>query len=98
MDKLLTKKELAERWQVTPKAIDDWRKRGILTPCKGIPAIRFSMQHIAELEGIKLERFSPLERRSLEDELEKVKRERELYKSIVVNNLRECSKAINLIK
>lgn len=56
------------------------------------------MQHIAELEGIKLEKFSPLEKRKLEEELEKVKRERDLYKSIVVNNLVECSKVINLIK
>lgn len=98
MDKLLTRKELAERWQVTPKAIDDWRRDGILTPCKGIPAIRFSIQHIAELEGIKLERFSPLEKRKLEQELEQVKKENELLKTIVANNLRECSKIINIPK
>lgn len=98
MDKLLTRKELAERWQVTPKAIDDWRREGILTPCKGIPAIRFSLQHIQELEGVKPERFSPLEKRKLERELEEVKQERDLYKAIVANNLAECSKVLNLLK
>lgn len=98
MDKLLTRKELAERWQVTPKAIDDWRRDGILTPCKGIPAIRFSMQHIAELEGVKPERFSPLEKRRLEQELEKIKKQNELLTSIVTNCLRESSKIMNLPK
>lgn len=83
MDKLLTRKELAERWQVTPKAIDDWRKRGILTPCQGIPTIRFSIQHIVELEGIKLEKFSPLERRILLQELDEVKKERDYLQSVI---------------
>ena len=96
MEKLLTRKELAERWQVTPKAIDDWRRDGVLTPCKGIPAIRFSMQHIQELEGVKPERFSPLEKKRLEQELEKITKERDKLKEIVTNNLRECSKVINL--
>lgn len=73
MDKLLTKKDLAEHWQVTVKAIDNWRKDGIITPCNGVPVIRFSPQYIAELDGVKLERFSPLERRRLERELEEWK-------------------------
>ena len=83
MDKLLTKKQLAERWQVTEKAIDNWRKEGILTPCKGIPAIRFSLQHIAELEGTKLEKFSPLERRKLERELDEWKARAEKAESVL---------------
>ncbi|HEY5524826.1 MAG TPA: histidine kinase [Clostridium sp.] len=70
MDRLLTKKELAEHWQVTETSIDNWRRDGTLTACKGMPVIRFSPQHIAELEGIKLEKFSPLERKKLERELE----------------------------
>lgn len=70
MDKLLTKKDLAERWQVTETSIDNWRREGTLTACKGMPVIRFSPQHIAELEGAKLEKFSPLQRKKLEKELE----------------------------
>lgn len=97
MDTLLTKKQLAERWQVSEKAIDTWRKEGVVTPCKGIPAIRFSMQHVLELEGVKPERFSPLERRKLEDELELIKRERDLLLSIVRNNWIECSKVTSLL-
>lgn len=70
MDKLLTKKDLAERWQVTETSIDNWRRDGTLTACKSIPVVRFSPKHIAELEGAKLEKFSPLERKKLERELE----------------------------
>ena len=98
MDRLLTRKELAERWQVTPKAIDDWRRDGVLTPCKGIPAIRFSMQHVLELEGVKPERFSPLEKKRLEQELEKVTKERDKYKEIATNVFNESSKVFNFSK
>jgi DNA-binding XRE family transcriptional regulator len=70
MDKLLTQKDLAARWQVTEKAISNWRAEGTLTTCKGVPVIRFSEQYIAELEGLKIEKFSPLERRRIERELE----------------------------
>ncbi|UZW13233.1 histidine kinase [Clostridium pasteurianum] len=69
-EKLLTQKDVAERWQVTTKAVENWRKDGILSPCKGLPVIRFDPQHIADLEGTKIEKFSPLERRRLERELE----------------------------
>lgn len=96
MNKLLTKKELAERWQVSEKTIDNWRESGILTPCTGIPAIRFSLQHIVELEGTKLERFSPIEKKRLEIENEKLKQENEQLKGIIANVLSETSKIVNL--
>lgn len=73
MGKLLTKKDLAERWQVSEQAIDDYRLKGIITSVKGLPSVRFNPQHIAEIEGTKLERFSPLERRRLERENEELK-------------------------
>jgi len=61
MGNLLTKKDLAEKWQVSEKSIDNWRQDGTVSACKGVPVIRFSPQYIAELEGVKLEKFSPLE-------------------------------------
>lgn len=73
MSQLLTKKDLAERWQLSTQAIDNYIKDGILTPVKGIISIRFTEQHIAELEGIKLEKFSPVEKRRLEKELDEWK-------------------------
>ncbi|EDU35707.1 MULTISPECIES: hypothetical protein [Clostridium] len=96
MDKLLTKRDLAERWQVTEKAIDNWRKDGILSPVKGIPSIRFNPGHIAELEGTKLEKFSPIQKRKLEKENEQLRLENEKLKGILANVLSETSKIINL--
>ncbi|HDK7140053.1 TPA: histidine kinase [Clostridium botulinum] len=96
MNKLLTQKDLAERWQVSIRAIENWRKDGIITPVDGIPSIRFNPQHIAELEGTKLERFSPLERKKFEIENERLKKENEKLKGIIANVLCETSKVINL--
>ncbi|EPY2302365.1 Uncharacterised protein [Clostridium sporogenes] len=96
MNKLLTKKELAERWQVAEKTIDNWRENGVLAPCNGIPAIRFSLQHIAELEGTKVEKFSPIERRRLEIENEKLKQENEKLKGILSAALANLAPIINL--
>ncbi|WP_304519588.1 histidine kinase [Clostridium tagluense] len=73
MERLLTKKDLAEKWQMSEQSIDDYRAKGIITAVKGLASVRFTPQHIAEIEGIKLERFSPLERRRLEIENEKLK-------------------------
>lgn len=96
MNKLLTQKDLAERWQVSIKAIESYRQQGIITPVEGIPSIRFNPQHIAELEGTKLERFSPLERRRMERELEQLKQENEKLKGILSATLANLAPVINL--
>lgn len=97
MNKLLTQKDLAERWQVDVATIKNWRKEGIIQPVKNIPVIRFTEQYIAELEGIKLDKLSPLERKKLESELDVLKKENELLKGILANILAESSKVISLI-
>lgn len=70
---LLTKKDLAERWKVTPQAIEKWVRDGRLTPCRSVPGdIRFNPEYIAELEGIKHDKLSPMERRRMEREIEEL--------------------------
>lgn len=91
MSKLLTQQDLAERWQVDISTITNWRKEGVLTPAKGIPAIRFTEQHIMELEGVKLEKVSPLQVRRLEQEKEKLEQENTRLKEIITNVLKEVS-------
>jgi len=94
MDRLLTQQDLADRWQVTVNTIRDWRLQGIITPVKGIPAIRFTEQHIAELEGVKLEKVSPLQVKRLERELEQTKKENERLKGIIANVIAETSQVL----
>ncbi|NFG01733.1 histidine kinase [Clostridium sporogenes] len=96
-NKLLTQKDLAERWQVSIKAIESYRQQGIITPVEGLPSIRFNPQHIAELEGTKLERFSPLERRRMEREMESLNQENEKLKRILSKVLSDVSEIINLV-
>lgn len=92
MGKLLTQKDLAARWQVSVRAIENWRKEGILQPAKGIPAIRFTPEYIAELEGIELKKTSPLQVKRLEREVEALRQENEELKGILARMLAEASK------
>ena len=96
MDKLLSQKDLAERWQVTEESIRNWRNQGIIQPVKGLPVIRFTMQHILELEGVKLEQFSPLLKRRMERELEELREENQKLKKIIGNILAETSQVIGI--
>ena len=98
MKTVLTQKELAERWGLTPKAITDYRNVGILQTIKGLPVIRFSLEYIQELEGTTLERFSPLERKKMEMRIEELKTENEKLKGILGNILAESSKVIGIVK
>lgn len=103
MSKLLTQQDLAERWQCDIRSVENKRKQGILVPCKNVPGIRFTEQHILELEGIKLDKMSPLERRRLEKEIselqleiERLNKEKEQLKGIIANVLAETSQVFNL--
>jgi DNA-binding transcriptional regulator YhcF (GntR family) len=95
-DKLLTQRDLAERWQVSEQTIRNWRQEGIIQTVKGLPAPRFSMQHILELEGVKLEKFSPLLKKQMEKEIEKLKEENLKLKKIISNVLAETSQVIGM--
>lgn len=96
MEKLLTKREVAERWQVTEKAIDNWRKQGLISTVDGVPAVRFNPQHIAELEGTRLEKYSPIERRKMEAELNKFRKENEDLKNILSKVLGDLAPVLKL--
>lgn len=74
-DVLLTVKELAQKWKCGERVIREYVAEGIITPCKKVPGVKFHPKHIAELEGVELDRFSPLERRKMQqriDELETI--------------------------
>lgn len=96
MYKLLTQKDLAGRWQLSVRAVEKCRKEGIITAVKGVPGIRFSLEHIEELEGTKLDRFSPIERKKLEREIEELKQKLATYEDARVALLNITSKIIAL--
>jgi len=92
--KLLTKQDLAERWQVSIRTIENWHKDGIIHPVKGIPTVRFHPNYIAELEGVELKATSPLRVKRLEREIEDLKKENDELKGIIARVLAEASKVM----
>lgn len=90
--KLLTQQDVAERWQVTVDTVTNYRKEGILQPCKNIPTIRFTEQHILALEGIRLDRLSPLERKRLEVENKQLKNDNERLRRTLTTIIVEANK------
>lgn len=97
MKRLLTRGELAERWGVDVRTIANWENDKVIQRVDGIPLPRYALDHIEAIEGIKdLNRFSPLERRRLESELEKTKKENETLKAILSNILAESAKVVGL--
>lgn len=97
MDKLLTKKDLAQRWQVSERTIDEYREASIITPVKDLPCIRFNLQYIEKIEG-NIPEKKTLRERKLEIDLDEVKKERDYLKEVLRNILSESSKVINLIR
>lgn len=80
---LLTVINLAKRWQKDERTIRRYIADGILTPCKGVPGIMFHPKYIAELEGVELDRFSPFEKRKMQNELDNLTKENEELKKLL---------------
>lgn len=97
MKTLLTRGELADRWGVDVRTIANWENEKVIQRVDGIPLPRYALDHVEAIEGIKdLNRFSPLERRRLEGELEKTKKENEVLREIISKILAESAKVVGL--
>lgn len=94
--KLISVKVLAARWGKDEGTIRRYISEGTLTPCAGVPGCMFHPNYIADLEGVEIERFSPLEKRRLERENEELKMQYETVKKVLANILAESSKVIVL--
>lgn len=94
--KLLTVKNLANRWSKDEGTIRRYIAEGTLTPCEGVPGVMFHPKYISELEGVEVERFSPLEKRRLERENEELRAKYDNLKKVLTNMLAEASKVIVL--
>lgn len=96
-EKLISVKDLSIRWQKDEGTIRRYIREGTITPCKGVPGMMFHPRYIAELEGIKLERFSPLEKKRLENERESLKEENKQLKEILREYQSISSKGITFL-
>lgn len=80
---LLKKEDVARLLNVSEPTVDRYVESGIITRLK-IPAVRFSTQEIYSLMKLdsNMERFSPLERKKMQQEIEDLKQENKNLKAI----------------
>lgn len=95
-DKLLTMADVARRWQVHHTTIRNWVNDGKIQTIKGIPSPRFSLEYIQRIEEVKPDRFSPLERKRLELEIERLKQENEKLKEVARVVFQQTSQVMGL--
>lgn len=72
---LLSVKDLATRWKKDEGTIRRYVAEKTIAPCKNVPGMMFHPSYISKLEGVELDKFSPLERRRMQqkiDELETI--------------------------
>ncbi len=96
-EKLFSVKNLADRWGKDEGTIRRYVKEGILTPCSGVPGMMFHPQYISKLEDVEIERFSPLEKRRMEREIELKNKEIEELRNILIEYQSINIKGLNLL-
>lgn len=74
---LLSKQELAERWEISISTLDRRIKDGIIKPIKGFKSPRFHINDILKAEGTDVSKMSPFERRKLERRIKQLEEEKQ---------------------
>lgn len=98
MEDLLTIKDLAKHWKCHEETIRENIRQGILTPCKSVLVKnRFNPSYIAELEGVELERFSPILKRKMENEIEKLKRENQKLRDMILEQVTLGTRCLQIL-
>ena len=74
---LLSRQDLAQRWDLTTQAILNYEQQGIITRNPNIPTPRYSIEEIERIEtsGMEINPLSPLERRRLEKHIHDLENE-----------------------
>jgi predicted site-specific integrase-resolvase len=65
---LLSKKQLAKRWEISISTLDRRIREGLISPVKGHKTPKFNMDDVLKAEGTDNSKLSPFERRRLEKE------------------------------
>ncbi|MBY0755060.1 transcription factor [Clostridium sardiniense] len=85
MDKtMISRNSLAERWDLDSNTIYRYEKDGIITRNPNIPTPRYSLEEIVGIEEFEKNPMSPYERRQLNSEISKLKRENEELREFIL--------------
>ena len=95
---LLSIADLAERWQCNTRTISKYISEGKLQPCIGLPKVLFREDYIEQLEGVKLDRLSPLERRKLVNKIEELESRINMQNEILIKLSMLGAECMNFLK
>lgn len=93
--RLLTIKDLADRWQTSEQTIRNYLNDGTISSIKNLPVIRFSVEYIESIEMDIGSKKTPYELR-LEKELEKVTNELDRVKKLIISSIGRLSEGVNV--
>lgn len=83
MKPILTREEIAERWQCTLPTVDARVKSGVLKPCRKLPPGRFRYEDVLAAEGVDFDPMQPSERLRLEKENEALRNENKMLSDML---------------
>ncbi len=80
--KLLSRQDLAKRWNLNSRTIVDYEQNGVIRRVPKLQVPRYSLSQIEEIEeaGLELNPMSPAHRRRLERRIEELEKELSFYK------------------
>lgn len=90
MDRLLTKQDLSERWQLSCSAIDNYIREGIIIPVHGLKVVRFNPLYIQEIEGTIPEPITWIEKK-LQKENELLREKISKLEKAIANIMGQCT-------
>lgn len=77
---VLTKQQVAEKFQVSVRTIDRMIQRGTLKPARNLPGVRFTVEHIMDVLELGPDKVKSIEVKKLKRELEEKRAENEMLK------------------
>ena len=80
---ILTREQVADRWQCSLPTVDVRVKNGVLRQCSKLPPGRFRYEDVLAAEGVEFNPLQPSERLRLERELADAKRQVASLRSIL---------------
>jgi predicted site-specific integrase-resolvase len=96
MDKLLTRKDMAELLQVTLRTIDNYQASGLIKPVPRLPITRFNESQIETMLGNTFEGCTKAEKKELEQIISNLEAKIRAYEEIRIAIIQATGKIINL--
>lgn len=89
--KLISRKNLADRWEISVQTVIVYEAEGIITRIPSLPTPRYKISEIEKIEGIEENPLSPIERRRLEKENKDLRDQLSFVNKLISNISLQCT-------